>query len=117
MDPEFNYVHNNDTITFKNNVRLSKAQFDALHFIKGESMSVPSFLWQELRRLEEEQKDNLEIRLRVINFKRNKKYLDLLVAAGFFKMESEEEDVDGKKKIKVRIYDMHPAIRAIIPLM
>jgi len=117
MPTQRNFQHNHDTITFINNVRISKKQFDALHSIRGESMNTPSFIWQELSRLHESEEDELTVKLRVAGFKRIKQHLDVLVGSKFFKMEAEEITEGAARKMRVRLYEVHPGIQSIIPLM
>lgn len=116
MDHTINYEFENDVITFTNKVRISKTQLDALYRIKGLATGIPTFLWQELLRLPENS-DSVAINYQINNFKRIQSFMDTLVDSGFFKYETKEIIVKDRKRLELRIFNIHPALLTIIPLM
>ena len=114
---EINYEHKGDSVLFKNNVQISRMQFDALHRVRGfYTDSTPSFFWQELLRVKEEY-NQMTIKFNPINLKRFQKEMDYLAESGFFKMERSETDENGRKKIIIHYREIHPALIQIIHLM
>jgi len=117
MEYEINYEHNGDSVTFKNNVKISRMQFDALNRIRGfYTDSTPSFIWQELLRVTEND-SSLSVNFNPINLKRNRKEIEYLADSGFYKMSTEEITDNNRKKVRVTLTDIHPALLSIIHLM
>ncbi|MDH5654624.1 MAG: hypothetical protein OEZ34_01860 [Spirochaetia bacterium] len=114
---EINFEHKGNAVLFKNNIQISRMQFDALTKIRGfYTDSTPTFFWQELLRVKEE-KPQMTVKFSPPSLKRMKRELEYLVESGFFKMESSEIMDNNRKKIEIKFFEIHPALISIIHLM
>ena len=116
IEHETNYEFKEGMVVFKNDSKITGQNLNALHFIKGESTNVTSFLWQELLRLDETN-DTLTIHFLRANFNRNKKYLEKLADSNFFQMQTMEVNVRGLPKIQVEFTGITPEFKSIIKLL
>ena len=112
-----NFEHQGNSILFKNNVKISKQQFDALNRVRGQyTCSTTSYIWQAMLDMTEED-NSVSVNYEKFSFKRIRNEMEFLASSGFFKLDTEEVVIKNRKKLNIILTDIHPALRSIIHLM
>lgn len=113
---DVNYEYKHGMVEFSNHVIISETELDALFKLKMQVTCSPSFIWMALRQLEEKD-DSLTVRFLKINYKRKQKTLEILRDAGHYRMEVKEMVVDLKNKVEVRLSQITPEFKSILPFL
>ena len=117
MDDDLKYECRDNTVVFRNNVTISRQDLDALFKVKHQVTCMPSFIWSELLRLKEDQ-DSLTVRFRnKRNFERKEKALEILRDSDYYKMEKKEVLSNNSCSVELRLTEITPEFKSIIPLI